>query len=60
MEMTQEELDARKLKIDAFLAAYREVSLAHKLDFRAKLNVSVGGIFPQMEVFDVVEPKKDE
>ena len=59
MEMTPEELEARKAKIEAFLKEYAEVSRKHLLDFRSKLVFDQTGIVPRMEVIDVVveEPK---
>lgn len=54
MEMTEEELEARKAKIEAFLKEYAELSKKHLLDFRCKLAVDPSGIVPRMEIFDVI------
>lgn len=60
MEMTPEELEARKVKIDAFLNEYKELVLRHLLDFRAKIAYEPWGIVPKMEVFDVIPDEGKE
>lgn len=58
MEMTEEQIEERKAKIQAFLDEYAEVSKRHSLDFRAKIAYEPWGIVPKMEVFDL--PKEEE
>ena len=60
MEMTPEELEARKARIQAFLDEYAEVSKRHLLDFRARIADEQWGIVPKMEVFDVILDEKKE